>query len=156
MWRAAQEMVAAEKEKPSPARKVMWFAMMIPFFVRYPTKTHHTHMSLVSQENSWRMFAGDFSSPSFLQADFYVRQALPQLIGLIAAERAATATQTALLLGSFFPGYVSAQVRPPRRVCIAPPCVTEPNCCHVSCVMTAVPRWQIPSGVLASVFGPKP
>jgi ACS family D-galactonate transporter-like MFS transporter len=75
-------------QRPSGARKVMWFAMMIPFF-----------------------------------ADFYVRQALPQLIGFIAAERAATAGQKALLLGSFFPGYVSA---------------------------------QIPSGVLASILGPKP
>lgn len=43
-------------------------------------------------------------------ADFYVRQALPQLISIITLELGSTPAEKAMLLGSFFPGYVVGQI----------------------------------------------
>ena len=44
-------------------------------------------------------------------ADFYVRQALPQLISIITLELgSSTPAEKAMLLGSFFPGYVLGQI----------------------------------------------
>jgi hypothetical protein len=49
-------------------------------------------------------------------ADFYVRQALPQLIGFITAELGSTPAEKAMLLGSFFPGCESGS-RHLARLC---------------------------------------
>jgi hypothetical protein len=48
--------------------------------------------------------------------NYVVRQALPSLIPLIAAAAGYSAAERALLLASFFPGYLATQVRPQRKL----------------------------------------
>lgn len=43
-------------------------------------------------------------------ADFYVRQALPQLISILTYDLSSSPAEKAMLLGSFFPGYVVGQI----------------------------------------------